>query len=541
MVVGACSKEVGGWYRMSGAAVGRREVEEMGNGNGARVGGWEWLLVAGAVLCALGLGGFRLGVASIWHDEAIQVYVADSILRTGKPLVPGGYVCASSPLFNALLAGVIAVAGDGEAAVRAPSVVFAGVNVLLMFLVTRPLLGRGAALLAAWLLALSPWSVAWSREARFYSFQVTWYLAMMWCVWRLFSAEDWRRCKGLLLGIGAIYLCGILTSLHSVLFLAAPGVAAAIFLAQERRLRSRWTLACCGVGVLGVVTMAGYYAQLPRADFLAIFKEAHIGVSVTDPVRPDRWYYFDWLWSNLSSGLFAAALAGSALMVWRERRRGVVAALAFWAPLLIMTFLISYRRPRFMYFAFPFYIAAVSYALVWMAAFVASSRRGVWRLASAVVLGAVLVRLGASVVFLTCDAIAAARGADATLATRHPQWRKPCLYVRDRLQDGSVVISTEYASAYYYMRRVDDWYPSRCIPWEVDETGMAGLRGVSDLERYMAAHPKGYFLADWWRFDVPEDFAADRAWVQAHLRRIDEASSADVTLYAWGGGDAPTK
>ena len=56
----------------------------------------------------------------------------------------------------------------------------------------------------------------------------------------------------------------------------------------------------------------------------------------------------------------------------------------------------------------------------------------------------------------------------------------------------------------------------------------------------MQQHPRGYFLAEWWRFErnyrgAPwADFSEDIAWVQSNMRRVDEASTSDVTVYAWG-------
>ena len=69
---------------------------------------------------------------------------------------------------------------------------------------------------------------------------------------------------------------------------------------------------------------------------------------------------------------------------------------------------------------------------------------------------------------------------------------------------------------------------------------MAGLERLEDFQRFVAEHPKGYFIAEWSRFernvaDVPwTDLSEDIAWVTANLTRIDEASTADVSLYAWG-------
>lgn len=495
---------------------------------------WEKALAILAVCAALCLGTLNLAVPSLWHDELVHVFVARSIVETWRPCLPSGNICGSAPLYNAVLAGVIAVFGDGEGAVRMPSVLLAAATVMLTFLLVRSLLGRPTALVAAFALALSPWSVAWSRQARFYALQGTVYLVTLWLVWRLFASERVKAKLWLAIGAGVTYVCAILTSLHSVLFLATVGSYALFIGLYEKRGRYVWALVCCAVAVAAGLTMLGYYLFLPTADSLAIFKEAGIGTKLTDPVRGDRFYYVRWLWQNLSAGVFVLALVGFVLMLWHEGRRGLFVALAFWAPVLVLTFLIAYRRPRFMYFTFPFYVTAFSYGLVRLARFLPTARRSWLRAGLAVLIAVFLGRLALSAAYLTRDSMRVARGAHVTLARRHPQWREPCRYVRQRLHDGTAVLATTFIPVLYYVGRVDDWYPSRCIPWENWETGREGLKGVRDLEAFVAKHPKGYFLAEWWRFDVFPEIAEDRAWVQTHMRRIEEGSSVDVTLYAWG-------
>jgi hypothetical protein len=144
-----------------------------------------------------------------------------------------------------------------------------------------------------------------------------------------------------------------------------------------------------------------------------------------------------------------------------------------------------------------------------------------------------LLRLGVSTYTLTNDSINAARGADTTLARRHPQWREPSAYVRENL-DRAVVVTTTYLPALHYIGQVDNWYPTEYLWWEEDETGYRDLETFDDFKEYVGAHPKGFYIAEWWRWDRNDFLSEEVAWVEAHLRRIVEASSDDVTVYAWG-------
>ncbi len=511
----------------------------------------EWAVLLCAVICALVLGSANLGTPSLWHDELFQVFIAKNIVEEGKPTLPSGRYSASAPLLSAILAGSSIVFGDNEFGYRFPSVLFGCLNVVLTFLLVRALLGKPTALVAAWAVALSPWCVAWSREARLYTLQQTLYLATMYTVWRLMATETdtGRRGRVFLTGFSAvlIYCLGVLTSLHSILFLAPIGTYAFFMLVYDtprrapqarglRRLLSRWTLACVIVAAAGLITLIAYRLLLPEADSLAVFQDAGIGMGILEGLRAVRFYYFKWLWQNLSLGFFILAMAGYVLMSLREGRRGLFAALCFWAPVLVLTFLVSYRRPRFMFFAFPFYAAAYSYGLLRLICFVAKARQSWLHGATAIVIAVFLARVSFSAFHLVQDSVEVAGGSHTTLARRHPQWRKPCLYVRDRLEPGVAVLSTTYLPVLYYVGRIDDWYPSRCISWEYWETGSEGLKNVEGLEAFIAEHPHGFFLAEWWRFDaaVFDELEEDRRWVHANMERLEDASSADVTVYAWG-------
>jgi uncharacterized membrane protein len=578
-------------------------IDEQRGAAPARRSVWEMGCVAVAMAFALVLGFSNLGAPSLWHDEAVQVLVARSIAETGRALLPSGQPHPVAPVFNGVMAAFIALFGDSETAVRAPSVLFAAINVLLMYLLARPLLGRPAAVMAAFALALSPWSVAWARQARFYTAQQTFYLLTLLAGWRMVSSETVSSVFGY--GVAALcaYLLGIGTSLHSILFLSPIAAYALCKLAYQKELKSRWSVICVLAALAGLLTLLAYYLVLPARDAAVVFGSARPPVVMGDPGQTSPLYYVSWLYGNLGIGFFLLAMLGFLLMVLREKERGWFAALAFWIPLLALSILIGYRRIRFLLFAFPFYTMAFSYGIVVLTEYVLSTRekhRGLhaalafwvpvlalsvlmlwpsvpigyrphrfpldvfpfyamaylygivvftehvlstwgWRprlpwhqLVLSVFIVSFGLRLAVSAISLATDSINVARGADTTLATRHPQYRKPCLYVREHLAPDVVVIADTYVTVLYYVGRVDNWFPSKYLPWEAWEIGNEGLRTVDDLKAYMAEHPRGYFLAEWYRFQHFEAQKEERDWVNAHMKRIDKASSGDVTLYAWG-------
>jgi uncharacterized membrane protein len=502
-------------------------------------------LLAIAVALSQGLGFSHLSAPSLWHDELIHAYVGKSIADTGQAQLPSGMPYHNGSTFNYILALMISLFGMTETALRSPSVLLAGLNVALVYFVIKPLLGRPAALATAFALALSPWTVAWSREARFYTLQQTLYLGSVGLFWVAATSPQRNRVIIGTSGAVAVYALGILTSFHSILFLGGIGAYAVLMAVLEKSWRSKWVWFTVGIGVVGLLTIASFTGLMNPLDKEAVVDRGGLGGQIVDPERAARQYYALWLRLNHSAGLYALAMVGFAAMMVKEKRKGLYVTLAFWIPILILTFFIGYRRPRFMFFAFPFYVAAFSYALVMIGTWLKTvatkpkAKSSPAERALAAVLVIFLLRLTWSGVQLVEDSLEVAQGADVTLARRHPQWKAPSAWVKERLEPDRVVLTTTYLPVLYYVGRVDNWYPTRALWWEVDESGMDDLKYLEDLQAYLKEHPKGYYLAEWWRFDknlgpwLGGQFDRDVQWVHENMTLVEEASSEDVWVYAW--------
>mgnify|MGYP001053484203 CR=1 FL=1 len=107
---------------------------------------------------------------SLWFDEV------DVVVRAQRPLdqVLHTFVQQgeNGPLYNLMLALWIRVAGISEIAVRFPSAVAGTLAIPLIYLLGRRVAGSTVGLLAAGLLAISPYHVWYSQEAKMYSIVV---------------------------------------------------------------------------------------------------------------------------------------------------------------------------------------------------------------------------------------------------------------------------------------------------------------------------------------------------------------------------------
>src|SRR6266550_6490062 len=104
-----------------------------------------------------------LGRNSLWSDEALVAWITRAHWRDIPALIRGDF---HPPLYYLLMKAWAAVAGTGEAALRAPSAVLGVVSVLLVFLLARTAAPGPVALLSALLVSVAPSQIMIGQEAR---------------------------------------------------------------------------------------------------------------------------------------------------------------------------------------------------------------------------------------------------------------------------------------------------------------------------------------------------------------------------------------
>ncbi len=136
----------------------------------ARATAIHYLALAAIVIAGAWLRLTGLSRQSLWFDEVDVVVRAqrpfDQVLRT---FVAAG---ENGPLYNVMLAVWVRLAGISEIAVRFPSAVAGIVTIPLLYLLARRVAGSRAGLLAAGLLAISPYHLWYSQEAKMYTIVV---------------------------------------------------------------------------------------------------------------------------------------------------------------------------------------------------------------------------------------------------------------------------------------------------------------------------------------------------------------------------------
>lgn len=210
------------------------------------------LLAIVVLAAAVRLPGLDVVPNGLWCDEASTGYDAYSMLETGRdqfgepmPLFARSFGDYNESLYRFVVIPFVAVLGLDEVAVRLPAAIAGVLTVVGLFFLARRLFGRDAALLAALLLALSPWHVHFSRIA-FRGILLP--LVLTWGLHAFVSAYE--RPRRLLLAGGLLAL-SLYTYSPARVFV--PALVAVLAASSWRLLRANPRMAAAGGAIFAVV------------------------------------------------------------------------------------------------------------------------------------------------------------------------------------------------------------------------------------------------------------------------------------------------
>lgn len=205
----------------------------------------SWYLPVAAVLSGLVLRLLWLGHKSLWLDEARSLIFAQS---GGAQIWAGTGEQYHPPLYYMLLHYWIRL-GTAESTLRLSSALVDTVTICLIFALAHRLMGRAAALSAAWLAALSPLLVWYAQELRSYSLLTLLGLVTALAVVHLTTRRWWAWWLVFVAAMAAAlythYNAVLLIPVHLILLLFAPVPGAA-----RRRTVWAWLAAWPLVGLI---------------------------------------------------------------------------------------------------------------------------------------------------------------------------------------------------------------------------------------------------------------------------------------------------
>ncbi len=541
-----------------------------------------WLVVAGLTVLAFFMRRKGLATQSLWFDEADLLARARRDLGTlaGDFLKPG----ENGPLYTLFMNLWIKLAGTGEAALRTPSLLAGTAVVPLIYALGRRFLGGWpVGLVAATLVAISPYQLWYSQDAKMYPLALLLTLASVY----LFLAALEKNRRSLWVAYVVLTTLSFYVHLMSVLIVAVEVFY--YWLSRGHRPQSRRALVSLGLLTLPYLPIALWQAR-------ALW-DGGIGNTWFQPVGP-----FDMLnnlarrfgvnripdpfWEGVGAVFYAALALLGLIVVWRTTQPSVLTnqnqeaepgpepanrpdparaalpdlvavpatfkkssalLLTLYLVLPVVAFyLLTTRIPlfadRYLLIASPAYYLLVAWGLVWLA-------RRVWPVA-------ILSGLAALVL-----AGAALFSYNYSEAPQKEEWREAMRWLQGQVRPGDevIVLPGYLTSAVDYYFKPQD-VPVYTIPQELLDghdqaalsTYLLGDKGilrdrerawlVVSPDRYEKEDPRQYLRKTWfdyntWMFEHPRTFVG----VQIYGYAFKRVTGADADFYPRSGAGMLTQ
>ncbi len=494
---------------------------------------------------ALALDLFRLGTISLWGDEAVSVELATNPLPVSLGYLWNNEI--NMVLYYLLLHGWLSFTGalglvPDEFVVRAPSVFFGVIGVVVVFWLGRRFWGSMVGALGATLYALNNLPLGKAREARSYSLELL-LILLAWCaLFAALIAEERRRrwwVAYVVMTTLAVY-----AHVFSALVVAAQVVAFAglVVLPNEWRARARQSVpamaasvAAIGIGVLPIAVHALLHGSsntwLPAAGLYELARLAWniAGHSVVDGLV---------LGVALAIAALTVANAGQTL-VRRVTPRAPIIALACWVVVpVVLSFGTTQAYLNLHLFAWPYLVVVVPALCLLAAIGVSSMRRPAIRRALALIV------------------VAAAALATPIFGSPPPQdFRNAARWISERYETGDGLLATTWSSSVVmgYYARIDA-IPRELLadtprPWvwnepqPVEEIG-ARLLDPRAIAIFAATHRRVFIVDSLLGAESPDvkgQSATIRSWFDETYPlvtavAIDSVSPVSVRLYETRAG-----
>jgi mannosyltransferase len=234
------------------------------------------LYLSTLLLVALGfaLRLYALASESLWFDELLQLDIAQGPLAGILPQLPRH---TAVPL-DYIISHFWILLGRQDDWVRLPAVIFGTLTLPVAFQLGRRLLGRTDGLLLMALLAISPFHIRYSQEARPYALVVLGIMLAVYAFWQFRASRRRRYLVMLQIGVLIFALAHLFAIVIFVplLFWAA----ADLIFGMERKRVVRSLIALAGTGVVALVMLLalGYGSAL-------YYSTLEFGKAVTEPQK----------------------------------------------------------------------------------------------------------------------------------------------------------------------------------------------------------------------------------------------------------------
>ncbi|MGB0911015.1 MAG: glycosyltransferase family 39 protein, partial [Nitrospirales bacterium] len=204
--------------------------------------GKEVVLLVLITIIGTGLRIYRLGYQSLWYDEILTVFSSHGPLA--HVLFQTEFKTNILPFYYLVTHAFMAL-GNQEYFVRIPAVIFGALTIPLLYYSVRQWFDSQVALWSSVLLALSPFHIFYSQEARPYTMFVFLCLLTFYLLQLSLENKDSRLLK---LGVAVVGASTFYCHITAIPFLGFLGICVVILVPQNEW--RKWIPTFLGMGIL---------------------------------------------------------------------------------------------------------------------------------------------------------------------------------------------------------------------------------------------------------------------------------------------------
>lgn len=307
---------------------------------------YQYLILAGIVLFSVFLRFYKLGEWSFWIDEIHTINHATSHFSSPELILanipPSRNWVPISVLFTAQTLNAL---GVSEWSARITSTVIGILTIPVLYIPTKKIFGSRVALIAMLLLAVTPWHVFWSQNARFYTSLMLFYSLALFAFY--FGIEE-NKPKYLFLFFILVYLAASerLTALF-IFPVAILYLAALWFLKFEKPKGLNFRNLAITALPLVLGSVVEIYSRLAKGEsrFFADFNW-FTQYQIDDPFR-----LLLFIGNNLGIPLMVMAVFSSIMLVGKGNRPGLLLVVSAVGPLfmLVVLNLFIFTKDRYIF------------------------------------------------------------------------------------------------------------------------------------------------------------------------------------------------
>jgi 4-amino-4-deoxy-L-arabinose transferase-like glycosyltransferase len=520
----------------------------------------------------------QLGTPSFWVDELNFVYAGKSLLAGEELRFPSGNLNQRAVLYSNCVAWSMRAFGTNEFAARLPSAIFGVLAIAVTYFIGKDFFGRTAGLLSALLLTFSHLAIGWSRLSRMYTLFQLLFIVGVYAFYKGFEgkASACENCEGSFLQRFKGYLAeqGIhwpwlvvsgvvllvsnqvheLTGIFAASLLAfVAGMFVLEFFANGARaaIKSKY----------GLSLLASVFIAIVGFSFFGLWGFIHRALSFHPSWAryayvQDSHYYYYFLTESGQFPLAAFFLIGCIYMITRSDKNAFFAACNFVVPVLLHSFVFSYKVPNYIFQIYPFFVmlAAFAWSIIYhdeAERFVRGPtlQKGIWsnRAKRFVLMAVMFGWLPLTLWFRYALKLPFAGTAGFDGAVQHEDWRGAAAYVQAHTTEYPVLASTVPLTVLYYTGK-----PTYCLnlahtdstldwlePMKDDKkrdyySGGEAISNLQELQQMLARHTAALFVMDTYRLEreqyVPKEVSG---FIKTRLARVWKDESNTIQVFAW--------